>query len=200
MQDAAPLGSGSPRIRLTHGRIAIGAAVAIAVVIALATWLALGSTQPGDPLSRQRGLGFENSGLNDVPVGQARVLTFRLAGDTPSSTATILGVSLPGIPGLKVRAYAFTGAPQGTLIGYPISPTHRPGYVTADQLVPLRGRRLHTVKGSNRRMIVLALVATPERQGCFTITGVSVIYRVGDSTFTKPMDGWVHIATPAAAC
>ncbi len=200
MQDAAKLGSGSPRIRLSPRRTAAGAAAALVLALALAAWLAHGSTQPSDPLSHQRGLGFEGSGLNGVPVGQPHVFTFRLVGDTPTSTATMLGVSLPGIPGLKLRAYAFTGRPQGINIGYPIGPTPRHGYVTADQLVPLRGRTLHTVEGSHRKAIVLALVATPERRGCFTITGVSVNYRAGGATFTKPMDGWVNIATPGATC
>ena len=48
--------------------------------------------------------------------------------------------------------------------------------------------------------LTIALVAAPLSRGCFPITGVGIRYRVGDTSFTKRMDGYVSIATGHRFC
>lgn len=185
------------RIRRGGARIAVIVAVAVAVT----AWL--DSTRPHDPLRFGPGLGIENSGSYDVPVGQARGYSFVLSGATPQSHAIITGYSLPHIPGVRLRLYAVSGPFRGSAIGFRMTPHSEDGYPGRDEFRPLIGARLQTLParlGWPGPMLVAALVVTPLTPGCHRISGVAIRYRVGSTTFTRSMDGAVSVATGNRDC
>jgi hypothetical protein len=49
-------------------------------------------------------------------------------------------------------------------------------------------------------MIAQSLLVTPLTPGCHRVTGVAVHYRVGDTTFTRSMDGAISVATGHRGC
>jgi hypothetical protein len=109
-------------------------------------------------------------------------------------------VILPHIPGVRLHVYAVTGEPQGNWIG---PYTGEPHDIRPSQMAPVVGRSLHALSGAAPGApwgLTVALVATPLRRGCIPITGVGIRYRVGDTTFTKRMDGDVSVATGHRLC
>jgi hypothetical protein len=161
-------------------------------------------TRPADPLGRDPGIGFEGGGANAVHVGARIAFGAYLIGDTPSSRATITGVTVPRIPGLRLRLYAVSGRPHGAGI-VRVAPrrTDRDS-IGANELVPVVGRSLAPTPAGfdsqGRRALTVALVEEPLSPGCYSISGVSIRYRVGDSTFTKRMDGRDLVSTSRHGC
>ncbi|HEY3766658.1 MAG TPA: hypothetical protein VGL44_15960 [Gaiellales bacterium] len=179
-------------------RLAIGLMLLAAFATGMIAWAA--STRPADPLNRYAGFGFEDSGSSLLKVGQPAIFSAFLLGDTATSRATVTGVILPRIRGVRLHVYAVTGEPQGNFIG-PF--TGDSGDIQRSQLVPAIGRSLHPLAGAARTTrwgLTIALVATPIAHGCFPITGVGIRYRVGDTTFTKRMDGNISVATGHRFC
>ena len=174
------------------------------VVVAVAGgWTWLSSTRPADPLNHHSGFGFENSGSIRVPIGQARMFAAYLLGDTPASRATITGVTLPHVRGVRLHMYALVGQPQAQFIGFPLASTPKRGLPSVDQLTSIVGRSLHpppAVFHPRDWVLTAALVVTPTQPGCHRITGVAIHYRVGDTSFTKHMDGAISVSTGTHAC
>jgi hypothetical protein len=187
--------------RLDRRRIAGVAATALlaaGLLAGAAAWVT--STRPADPLNRYPGFGFEGSGVTRVPLGAPRGFSAYLLGDTPSSRAVITGVTLPRVPGVRLQMYALVGRPRGQFVGFPVTAT---GPFRASRLRPLVGRALQPPPagfGSRDWFVTVALVATPLTPGCHRVTGVAIRYRVGDTTFTKRMNGAISVATGRQGC
>ena len=85
--------------------------------------------------------------MTHLKVGQPMLFSALLLGDTPTSRATVTGVILPRIPGVRLRVYTVMGEPQGNFIG-PFA--GGPQDIRANQLVPAVGRSLHPLGGAAR--------------------------------------------------
>jgi hypothetical protein len=158
------------------------------------------TTRPADPLNRYPGFGFENSGSSLLRIGEPAAFAAFLVGDTPASRATVTGVIIPHIPGVRLHVYAVEGEFQGGYVG-PFEGGRND--LRASQLAPAVGRSLHPLPGAAhgaRWALTIALVATPLRRGCIPITGVGIRYRVGGTTFTKRMVSYVSVATGHRFC
>jgi hypothetical protein len=179
-------------------QLGIGLVLLAALAAGLTAWAA--STRPADPLNRYPGFGFESSGVAKLHVGEPVVFSALLAGDTATSRATVTGVILPHIPGVRLHVYAVAGEPQGNDIGPFIG---GPGEIRPSQMTQVAGRSLRALAGAAPGApwgLTVALVATPLGRGCTPITGVGIRYRVGDTTFTKRMAGAVSVATGHRLC
>jgi hypothetical protein len=180
----------------------VGTHLAIIVGLVVGVWFWVASTRPADPLKRYPGLGIEGSGVHDVPIGQARGFSFYLLGAKPSSRATVTGVTVPDIPGVRLHVYRVIGPPRGQIVGFQL-PNDYPGDPTRAQLEPLVGASLGPVParlGWKVRGLTAAIVATPITPGCHRITGIAIHYRVGSTTFTRAMDGAISVATGNRDC
>ena len=180
-----------------------GGRAAIVAVLMLGVRLWIDSTRPHDPLRPGPGLGIDGSGVRDVAVGQGRGFSFVLVGRTPGSHATITGYTLPHLPGVRLRMVAIGGAFHGSFIGFPVTAHPSPPSPGTEDFRPLVGARLITLPARLHwpgPVLTAALVVTPLTRGCHRITGVSIHYRVGDTTFTRSMDGAISVATGNDFC
>jgi hypothetical protein len=194
-RQARPLGVAAVRL---------GAGILVMAALGAGAFAWAASSRPADPLDRYPGLGFEGSGATAVHLGQPVAFATFIMGATPSSRATITGVILPHIPGIRLHVYGVAGSPQGGMIGPLTTPRGGdPRWLRSSQLVPIAGRSLRPPPAGTRPHLwrmTIALIATPTRHGCVHITGVGIRYRVGDTTFTKRMDGAVSVATGHRSC
>ncbi len=137
-----------------------------------------------------------------VPVGKSGAFVWYLVGRNANSHAVITGVTVPHIQGLRLRLQRVMGPPHagGEWGVLPQTASH-PGGVSLSQLRPLVGAHLRLQPwgaGLTTTGLAFALVATPTRPGCYTINGpVTIRYRVGDSTFSRSLNGtdWVSTRT-----
>jgi hypothetical protein len=143
-------------------------------------------------------------GVGKVPVGDEMLLTGYLVARSADSTATLTNVSVPSVPGVRLRVYAIVGKPPDP---YRNAPTERivpDGQFGGMTLVPIRGAHLHgPVAGFDthgRPFLGLALAAAPLRTGCFLIRGISIHYRSSGTTFTKRTRWPSFVSTSGKTC
>ena len=77
------------------------------------------------------------------------------------------------------------------------------GDIGTGQFRPLVGASLHTLPARLRwpgPVLSAALVVTPLTPSCHRVTGVAIHYRVGDSMFTRSMDGSISVSTGDRYC
>jgi len=164
------------------------------------------TTQPPDPLRSGVGLGIEGSGVGDVPIGKSVAFVWYLIGRNAGSHAVVTSATLPHIPGLRLQLRTVAGRPHGAGVTGPLDQTTAdPQGVSLSQLRPLVGAPLRLAPPEFSRplttALTIALLATPTRPGCYTISGpLAISYSTGDSTFSRSLDGTDSVSTPGHAC
>src|SRR5262245_31505640 len=104
--DAAPTPR-SWRVGWPGWRSVLLGLAAVLLVLGLAYWVQ--TTRPADPLMPGDGIGWEGTGYTQVPVGHSAAFVWYLVGRDTHSHATVTGVTIPPVAGLRLAVDTVVG-------------------------------------------------------------------------------------------